>query len=207
MDMSSARKRLEVEGDPDEYADDATLIERSRGRPELFADIFDRHATMIHRYAARRLGDSLAEDIVGETFLTAFRRRDRYDLAYRDARPWLFGIATNMIKRHRQREVRYLRALARTGVDPVAPSAEEDVVMRATAATEFRRLAIILARLKPAERDTLLLVDWAELSYEETANALGVPVGTIRSRLNRARTRLREALGGVNPLSSAMEES
>lgn len=206
MDMSSARKRLDLDVDPDEHADDATLIDRSRVRPELFAGIFDRHATVIHRYAARRLGDSLAEDIVSETFLTAFRRRDRYDLAYRDARPWLFGIATNMISRHRQREVRYLRALARTGIDPVMPSAEDDVVMRATAASEYRRIATMLARLKPAERDTLLLIDWAELSYEETAKALGVPVGTIRSRLSRARGRIREALG-VNPMSSAKEES
>ena len=72
--------------------DDAALIERSRTEPEAFAAIFDRHATEIHRYAARRLGAALAEDVVGETFLVAFRRRDSYDLAYRDARPWLFGI-------------------------------------------------------------------------------------------------------------------
>jgi RNA polymerase sigma-70 factor, ECF subfamily len=83
-------------------ADDATLIARSRAEPEAFAAIFDRHATGIHRYAARRLGPGPAEDVVGETFLVAFRRRDRYDPAHPNAAPWLFGIATNMISRHRQ---------------------------------------------------------------------------------------------------------
>jgi RNA polymerase sigma-70 factor (ECF subfamily) len=203
VDKPSALEGTYQVAGPYDPGDDAALIERSRIEPGLFAGIFDRHATEIHRYAARRLGDALAEDIVGETFLTAFRNRDRYDLAYRDARPWLFGIATNMISRHRQREVRSLRALARTGIDPVTESPADDVVMRVTATTECRRIATMLARLRPAERDTLLLVDWAGLSYEETAQTLGIAVGTVRSRLSRARRRIREALGGVNPLSAA----
>lgn len=185
--------------------DDAALIERSRTEPEAFAAIFDRHATEIHRYASRRLGAALAEDVVGETFLVAFRRRDSYDLSYRDARPWLFGIATNMIGRHRQAEVRFYRALARTGVDPVIESPADDVVTRVAAAAQRKAIATSLAKLSTADRNTVLLVDWAELSYHEAANALGVPVGTVRSRLNRARRKVREALGGINPILSAEE--
>lgn len=185
--------------------DDATLIERSLTEPEAFAAIFDRHATEIHRYASRRLGAALAEDVVGETFLVAFRRRDRYDLSYRNARPWLFGIATNMIGRHRQAEIRFYRALARTGVDPVIESPADDVVTRVAAASQRQAIAACLARLSAVERNTVLLVDWAELSYDEAASALAVPVGTVRSRLSRARRKVREAFGGVNPILSAEE--
>lgn len=189
----------------DRLADDATLIALSRTEPEAFAAIFDRHATEIHRYASRRLGAALAEDVVGDTFLAAFRRRDRYDTAYLDARPWLFGIATNMIGRHRQAEVRFYRALARTGVDPAIESPADDVVSKVVAAGQRRTIAAALARLSPADRHTLLLVDWAELSYDQAAVALQVPIGTVRSRLNRARRKVREALGGVNPISSTEE--
>jgi RNA polymerase sigma factor (sigma-70 family) len=191
-------------GRGESLANDATLIALSVTDPEAFAVIFDRHATEIHRYAARRLGDAIAEDVVGETFLVAFHRRGRYDQAYPSARPWLYGIATNMISRHRQAEVRFYRALARTGVDPVIESPADDVVARVTAAGERRSLAAALARLSVADRNTLLLVVWGELSYGEAASALRVPVGTVRSRLNRARRKAREALGGA-PIHSAEE--
>ena len=180
-------------------ADDAALIELSGTQPEAFAAIFDRHATEIHRFAARRLGDSVAEDVVGEVFLTAFRRRERYDREYPDARPWLYGIATNVISRHRHAEARAYQVLARTGADPVAASPDEDVLARVAASAQRRALAASLARLHPADRDTLLLVVWGGLSYAETAHALAVPVGTVRSRLNRARRKLRAALGTAGP--------
>ena len=179
--------------------DDAALIELSDTQPEAFAAIFDRHAAEIHRFAARRLGDNVAEDVVGEVFLTAFRRRERYDREYLDARPWLYGIATNVISRHRHAEARAYKALARTGADPVAASPDEDVLARVAASAQRRALAASLARLHPADRDTLLLVVWGELSYTETAHALAVPVGTVRSRLNRARRKLRAALGTAGP--------
>jgi RNA polymerase sigma factor (sigma-70 family) len=184
--------------------DDATLITLSVTDPEAFAAIFDRHATEIHRYAARRRGDAIAEDVVGETFLAAFRRRDRYNQAYPDARPWLYGIATNMISRHRQAEVRFYRALARTGVDPAIESPADEVVARVSAAGERRSLAAALARLSTSDRNTLLLVAWGGLSYDQTADALRIPVGTVRSRLNRARRKVREALDGT---PSTTEES
>jgi DNA-directed RNA polymerase specialized sigma24 family protein len=96
-------------------ADDATVIERSWHEPERFAELYDRHAAAIHRYVSRRLGAEMADDVVAETFLAAFRWRQRYDLGRADARPWLYGIAANMIGKHRRAEIRRLRTLARTG--------------------------------------------------------------------------------------------
>jgi hypothetical protein len=99
--------------------DDAALIERSQRDPEAFAGLYDRHAALLHRYVARRLGDVAADDVVADTFHDAFRRRDKYDLTAADARPWLYGIATNLIGKHSRSEARMLRAYARTGTDPV----------------------------------------------------------------------------------------
>lgn len=125
----------------------------------------------------------------------AFRRRECYDLAHRDAGPWLYGIATNVIHRHRQAERRAYQVLARTGSDPVAESATDDVLARVAAGARRRQLAAALAGLSTADRDTLLLTVWGGLTYSETAHALQVPDGTVRSRMNRARRKLRNALG------------
>ncbi|MEQ7008259.1 RNA polymerase sigma factor [Actinopolymorpha sp. B17G11] len=178
---------------------DAVLIERSWREPELFAALFDRHGGPVHRYVSRRLGASAADDVVGDTFLAAFRRRRRYDLTRPDALPWLYGIASNLVGRHRRAEVRAYRALARTGVDPVVDSYAEQVEARVTAQGMHRDLAAALARLAKRDRDVLLLYAWAELSYADIAMALGIPTGTVRSRLNRARRKVREALGGTDP--------
>ncbi|MET9913910.1 RNA polymerase sigma factor [Streptomyces sp. NPDC002144] len=179
---------------------DARVIERSRDEPELFAVLFDRYADAVHRYAARRLGTEAAEDVMAETFVTAFQRRGTYDLTRADARPWLFGIATNLVGRHRRSEARRFRAIARL---PEPVEHEEPVAERAVAragATGVRReLAAALGGLSARHRDVVLLVAWAGLDYEEAAEALDVPVGTVRSRLHRARGRLREALGGTDP--------
>ncbi|WP_228010957.1 RNA polymerase sigma factor [Nonomuraea phyllanthi] len=191
-----------AETDSDETAgvlDDAEIIRRSRHEPGLFAAVFDRHAAALHRYVTRRLGDSLADDIVAETFLAAFKRRTRYDTARADARPWLYGIAGNLIGRHRRTEVRSYRALARSGVDEVAESYADRVESRVSASAVQRELAAALAALPAADREVLLLIAWAQLSYEETAQALGIPIGTVRSRLHRARRRTRAALGGIDP--------
>ncbi|UFQ19864.1 MULTISPECIES: RNA polymerase sigma factor [Streptomyces] len=182
---------------------DASVIARSRDEPEAFAALFDRHADAVHRYAARRLGGEAADDLVAETFTTAFQQRHRYDPARgagADARPWLFGIATNLVGRHRRAEARRFKAMARVPApadhdEPLADRAADRVVARAVR----RELAAALAALPARHRDVLLLVAWGDLSYEEAAQALGVPVGTVRSRLHRARTKLREALGGTNP--------
>ncbi|MER6944422.1 RNA polymerase sigma factor [Nonomuraea sp. NPDC000554] len=175
--------------------DDAELIRRSADDPEQFAALFDRYARQIHLYVARRLGAQAADDIVAETFLAAFRRRSSYDVTVPLARPWLYGIATTLVARHRRQEERLLRALNRTGVDPL-PEAVDDVVARRVAAQgRERELAGALAALSRADRDVLLLIAWEDLSYEEVARALDIPLGTVRSRLHRARRKTRAALG------------
>jgi RNA polymerase sigma factor (sigma-70 family) len=196
--------------------DDAALIERSLREPEAFAGLYDRHAVVLRRYVARRLGDGAADDVVADTFLDAFRKRHRFDPTVRDARPWLYGIATNLIGKHRRAEVRLLRAYARTGADPVlsgasaagAHDADEWAAAdsRLASAAVRRELAAALAGLSVGDRDVLLMVAWADFSYAEVAAALRIPVGTVRSRLHRARTRIRAALGGLDP-TSVREES
>ncbi|MER5425262.1 RNA polymerase sigma factor [Streptosporangium roseum] len=180
-------------------AHDAEVIRRSRQDPAAFSILFDRHAPALHRYVTRRLGDSLADDVVADTFLAAFERRDRYDLSRADARPWLYGIAANFIGKHRRREVRAYLALARTGVDEVRESYANRVEARVSASATRNRLAKALAGLTPSQREVLLMIAWGDLNYEEVAQALGIPVGTVRSRLHRARQKTRHALGGVDP--------
>ncbi|HEX2314225.1 MAG TPA: RNA polymerase sigma factor [Thermomonospora sp.] len=168
--------------------------------PDRFADVFDAHFTEIHRYVAARLGPDAAEDVVAETFLTAFRKRDRYDAARASMRSWLFGIATNLIGKHRRAEVRALRALGRRGPDRPADGPEDRVVDEVSASRLRPELAAAVASLNRGDRDVLLLVALAGLSHEEIADVLGIPYGTVGSRLNRARKQLRRALGDVNPL-------
>jgi RNA polymerase sigma-70 factor (ECF subfamily) len=186
---------------PRERAADAALIEQSWHEPETFARLYDRHAGPIHRYVTRRLGDGVADDVVAETFLAAFRGRRRYDLSRGDARPWLYGIAANVIGKHRRDEVRMWRAFARTGTDPVTDGYVDLVNNRVAAAAVQRDLAAALADLPARDRDVLLLIAWADFTYEDVAVALEIPVGTVRSRLNRARKKVREALGGQDPTS------
>jgi len=190
------QSRAEAEASADT---DAAVIQLSRHEPEHFTVLFRRHAPYIQRYVVRRLGQDAADDIVAETFLLAFRQRDSYDQTRADARPWLYGIATNLIGRHRRAEIRMYRALARTGIDPVMESFTDTVDDRVSASTASRRLAAALARLPAELRDTLLLVAWGDLSYEEVATALGIPIGTVRSRVSRARNKLRRTLGNTNP--------
>ena len=178
--------------------DDAALIRQSVRAPECFAALFDRHARAIHGYIARRLGRDAADDMLAQTFLVAFGRRDRYDLGHADARPWLYGIATNLIGRHRRDEVRFLRAIARTGVDPAAEPVADLATRRVAAQAVRSQLAAALAGLSTADRDVLLLITDG-LGYAEAAGALGVPTGTVASRLARARRQVRAALGGENP--------
>jgi RNA polymerase sigma factor (sigma-70 family) len=162
---------------------------------ERFAAVFDRHYAHIYAYAARRLGPDLAEDVAAETFLVAYDRRGAYDEQRADARPWLYGIASNLIMRHSRAEARRYRALARS-VEPVAGPDDADLVAgRVDAGVVRGRLAAALDRLSLADREMLLLVAWAGLTQLEAAAALGIPPGTARSRLHRARQEMRKALG------------
>lgn len=189
----------------DSLFDDATLISESLHRPEAFAALYDRHAPAIHRFAARRLGNHAADDVVSETFLAAFRRRQRYELDRVDARPWLYGIASRLIGRQRRSEIRMWRAIARTGVDPYADCETALIDARLEAAGARRQLAAALAELSAGDRDVLLLIAWGELSYDEVATALAIPIGTVRSRLSRARHRVRAQLDRTRPIQPTEE--
>ncbi len=187
---------------------DGELIVRSLAEPEHFATLFDRHAATVHRYLGRRVGD-LADDLLSETFLIAFRRRGAYRPEHVEVRPWLIGIATNVVRGHVRSERRRYRALARAAAEPAptghAPDESHD---RVAAAAMRAPLAAALSKLKDRDRDVLLLFAYAQLSYEEIAAVLDVPLGTVRSRLNRARRQTRAALGTGSPFSdTSIEET
>jgi RNA polymerase sigma-70 factor (ECF subfamily) len=179
---------------------DSELIARSCAQPEAFEALFERHARAVAGYLARRVPAAVAEDVVAETFCTAFDQRDRYRHEYADARPWLLGIATNLVRRHhrseRIRRVAWLRAASSI----VSESEEARVLESVAAASSRQRLRSALGRLRRADRDALLLHVWGQLTYVEVARSLGVPVGTVRSRINRARRRLRELLGDLGAI-------
>jgi RNA polymerase sigma factor (sigma-70 family) len=160
-----------------------------------FADIYERHFTEIHRYIAGRLGRDAADDIAADVFVIALRKRDGLDPERGTARAWLYGIATNLVARHQRSELRRYRALARAGTRDLADGHEERVVSWVAAEGLRPRIASALARLSQAERDVLLLVALADFSHEEISQALGIPYGTVGSRLNRARKKIRTALG------------
>jgi RNA polymerase sigma-70 factor (ECF subfamily) len=178
---------------------DAAVIQASLADPAAFAAIFDRHAASLHRFLARRVEPADADSLLGDVFRIAFERRGSFEPAHVSARPWLYGIATNLIARHRRSEARRLRAMASlaarrvddadAGADAVADRAAEAI----DAGESWSLLVDAVDGLPDVERHALLLYAWEELSYEEVAAALGVPVGTVRSRLNRARRRLRAA--------------
>lgn len=174
---------------------DSEIIERSLKDAESFAGIFERHVRPVGAYIRRRLGGESVEDVLSETFLVAFRRRESFDLSVDSALPWLLGIATRLIRSQRAAEARHWRSFEASAgaaaVEPEPALAEAERRMDATAA--LRELAPRIAALAQRDRDTLLLHAWAGLTYEQTAAALGVPIGTVRSRLNRVRRRLAPA--------------
>lgn len=179
---------------------DAAVMRASIADPARFQALFERHFEAIFRYVGRRLGRQAAEDVSAEVFLQAFEGRGRYDLSYADALPWLYGIAANVVRRSRRTEERRLRALARQPAQPAA--APDDALTRLDFQATRHRLAGALAGLRPDEREVLLLVAWADLTYDEVARALAIPVGTVRSRLHRARVRMSDELGLEAPVDA-----
>ena len=175
---------------------DACAIAASLSEPSAFAVVFDRHAASLHRFLARRIEPADADSLLGEVFRIAFERRASFDTSRDSARPWLYGIATNLIARHRRSEARRLRAMASLASRRLDSSADGDVVGDRAARVldaqqEWATVVDAIGSLPDAERDTLLLYAWEDLSYDDIAAALDIPVGTVRSRLNRARHRLR----------------
>jgi RNA polymerase sigma-70 factor (ECF subfamily) len=175
---------------------DAEVIGRSLDEPEAFGLIYDRHAAILLRFLGRRAGARVAEGLVGELFRIAFERRKTFDVSRASALPWLYGIGSNLLLKHRRGEARRLRANAR-----MAAAGEAADRRAGAAALEarllFPRVADAIAALPDDERETLLLFAWEDLSYQSVAEALELPVGTVRSRLNRARAHLRELLESI----------
>ncbi|MFJ8577495.1 RNA polymerase sigma factor [Micromonospora sp. NPDC093277] len=160
--------------------------------PADLAGLFDRYARELLRYCTRRVGEQLAEDVVAETFLVAYEHRERYDRSRGEMLPWLYGIATNLLRRHRRVEVRALRMAARG--DAAAEGPSRRTAERVDAERTVAGLAGVLAGLPRRQRDVLLLYAVAELEYAEIAVALDIPLGSVQSALHRARTKVRAAL-------------
>ena len=180
---------------------DAEVLRESLDDPTRFQAIYERHLETIHRYLRSRVGDGLAEDLAAEVFVRAFRGRARYDAQYPTAGPWLFGIANNLIGDQRRAERQRLKTLERLAQTPPARQsiASDEAIFQVMLSPELVRA---VRKLPAGDRDALLLVAWGELSYEETARALGIPVGTVRSRIARARSGLKRTLGvDVRPSS------
>jgi RNA polymerase sigma factor (sigma-70 family) len=184
--------------------EDPELLRRSVERPEVFEGIFERHYDNILRFARQRAGHDVGEDIAARTFEIAFARRASFDPAYRSARPWLLGICSNLIRHQFRDEQAHLRGLARLPLDPDLEGIDDPD--RADAARLRPLVFEAIRELRPEDRDTFLLFALADASYQQISEALGVPVGTVRSRLNRARRILRERLGGQVAITSEMND-
>ncbi|WP_117213035.1 RNA polymerase sigma factor [Allorhizocola rhizosphaerae] len=157
--------------------------------PTDLGGMFDRYARELLRYATHRVGEQIAEDIVAQTFLIAYEQKARYDPSRGAMLPWLYGICTNLLRRHRRDEIRALKAIEGLRPDTVDGPTSDRV--------DAQRLAArALAALSRRQRDVLLLYAVAELEYAEIAAALDIPLGTVQSTLHRARARVRAALGG-----------
>lgn len=171
---------------------DARIIAAALRDPGRFSELFDRHWTELHAFCTSRMG-AAGEDLAADTFRLAFDRRARYDQRYDDARPWLYGIATNLIRQHFRTAQRRGRAEERSAMFGRRVVADETIggLERRLLGPE---LAAALAELSAIDRDALLLFAWAELDYAEIARALDVPIGTVRSRINRARRMLQARL-------------
>jgi RNA polymerase sigma-70 factor (ECF subfamily) len=184
---------------------DADAIGASLRDPGRFREVFERHHDDVRRYLQRRSGLDTGEELAAQTFEEAFRTRSRFDPRVPTARPWLMGIATNLLRHHYRAESARLRTLQRAA-SMASTSAEDDPDARLDARAVAPALADALLRMSRGERDVLLLYAWADLSYEEIAHALRVPIGTVRSRLHRARRRLRELGSAVGAIGGDEDE-
>ncbi len=176
---------------------DADLIGASVADGAQFMQVFERHYHSIRRYLQSRAGVEAGEELASETFAAAFELRHTYDQRYPSAKPWLFGIATNQLRRHIRRERSRLSAQAHLLMErgTAAESEADDRLDAAILASEA------IGSLSSGERDTILLYAIGELSYREISVALGVPLGTVQSRLNRARRRMREQVRRLEAIS------
>jgi RNA polymerase sigma-70 factor (ECF subfamily) len=163
------------------------------------ARLFDAHAAKLLRYCACRVGPDTAEDLVAQIFLVAVSGRAVYDPTRGSELTWLYGIATHLVRGHRRAESRRLAGYARAAEPDVGVEFAVQADDRIDAVATHRRVARAMARLPARQREVLLLVAVAELEYAEIAAVLDIPIGSVRSALHRARTKIRSAL--------AMEDS
>ncbi len=161
---------------------------------EVLHGWFEEHASDLFQYAARRVGEDVAEDVLAETFRRGIESLDSFDPSRGSVRGWLFGIATNVLHKYRRTEARRLAALAR--LSGTRPSVADPLLERAAALDAERELGLVLdaaQRLEPSDLDLLVLVAWEGMTSQEVAEVLGVPAGTVRSRLQRIRRQLDSA--------------
>jgi RNA polymerase sigma factor (sigma-70 family) len=180
----------------EEQTDFALWLRAAAGESEAFGRLYERHARAIYNYLFRRCADwSLAEDLTSIVFLEAYRRRAEVELAEGKVLPWLYGVATNVVRNQRRSLRRHAAALKRIPPPEPVHGIAGEVADRLDAQTRMRTILAVLDQLPESDKDVLALCVWSQLSYEDAAEALGVPVGTVRSRLSRARARLAELVG------------
>jgi RNA polymerase sigma-70 factor (ECF subfamily) len=180
----------------------------ARGDANAFAELYERHVDAIYNYCFRRTGDwTAAEDVTAAVFTAAWAKRARVRFtADGGVLPWLYGVAANMVRNHSRGHRRFLRALASAVSQPV-PRVAADAAARAADEERMRSVLAAVNRLPAIEREVLALCVFGELTYEDAAAALEIPVGTVRSRLARARIRLHELLREGGHLGEGTEES
>ncbi|MFF6811616.1 RNA polymerase sigma factor [Streptomyces sp. NPDC012403] len=183
---------------------DTNLRRRIRaGDHDAFGDLFDAYARSVYNHAYRLTGEwSTAEDVVSLTFLDAWRLRAKLDEEGGSLRPWLLGIATNVTRNTRRAARRHAAAVARLPRDETVRDFADEVAGRLDDAAQLALVHTALAELRRPEREVLALCVWSGLDYAAAAEALGVPVGTVRSRLSRARTKLAKHLKNQEPPAS-----
>jgi RNA polymerase sigma factor (sigma-70 family) len=192
--------------EPAVEVDDSVLWSRARsGDSDAFGQLFERHARAIYNYCFRRVGSwAVAEDLVSIVFLEAWRRIDK-PLPCGKELPWLFGIATNVVRNRRRSERRHAAALKRVSHPSSEPSFTDDSDERIDDEELMGRALALFGRLPRREQDVFALCAWSGLSYQDTAVALQIPVGTVRSRLSRARARLQELDPGIGHERKTMQ--
>lgn len=182
---------------------DGELIKRSLTKPDAFESVFNRHYPAVLRFCVGRVGYSEAPDVAADTFLRAFDRRHRFDVDQATSLPWLFGIAANVSRERIRKLSRGVRAVSRLGPPPMVSPFEAEAVERIDAGTRSQDLASALSKLTPDEYAVLALAALADFSYQDIADSLDVPIGTVRSRLARAKRRMRELLATDRPIEVA----
>ncbi len=181
---------------------DATIIASSEEDAAAFGVLFERHVDQIYAYVVRRVGPTIAEELTAETFAKAFEHRARFEPLHDSAGPWLYGIATNVLHKAWRAERRQLAAYGKwAAASDVAADDFDGADDRVDAERAAAASLAALGQLEPRDRDALLLFVWEELSYEEIGAALEIPTGTVASRINRARRRLRGAPDQIDETS------